>query len=175
MTQQPLETGIFQLAPRSYVKALTLRWLSRKWLWGVCVAVIPAAVWILSGDTRWLIAEALMLLVVLPQIVAFVYFSQVMSAELPFHLRPQQWVLSSDGSLMVRRWPEGTAESPSGEPTCHHFANPRFSISGDNLSVVVDDIQLFLAPLDAFPCREDVCFFVKDRESDDYIWSGPPR
>jgi len=129
MTQQQTVISDFQVSSGAYMRCLASMVLADNWLWMVLPLAVCAmlAIWI---DVRFIIVACMVLFIVLPMVLALLYFHYGFS-------QPAQWSIMAKDAII----------SPSGIEL--HFQDPRMhrhSIAWSDVRTVVqrDDACLLM-------------------------------
>lgn len=108
-------TKTFTTSPAVYIRCLLGVWFKRYGVW----IVLPVAVCGVMGavaDIRWVIVAMMIIFLLTPMLLAYLYFYYMLTPEARRAIMPMQLSLHADGALDIAYQPLPDSDSPTHAP-----------------------------------------------------------
>lgn len=110
----PFTTERFTTSPAVYLRCLLGMWFKHYGLW-VALPLMAAAILGLTADLRFLIVMLMMIFLMLPMLLSYIYFYYMLAPEARRAILPMEVTLRHDGSLLIIYQPDDT-DNPHSVP-----------------------------------------------------------
>lgn len=108
-------TNPFTTSPAVYIRCLLGMWFKRYGVW-VVLPVIICAVLGAVADIRWFIAAMMIVFLLTPMLLAYLYFYYMLTPEARRAIMPMQLALHADGALDITYQPLPDSDTPAHAP-----------------------------------------------------------